>query len=262
VKPREFLCVAGAAAIALASCGEGSLETMQRSEDDPTIVAPTVASFAVERRISLSWPEDSCADEYIVESASGSVGSPIYSTAYRGKSALYQEDGCADQSLHLYRLTKVRGERNFGPSDSVLGVGSVTRQDAWEPNDVDSLATDLGYEKDANLYYFRSYGGVEVQDVDWYSIVVPPRMVAYVVVEQTMPKLSGTTTTWMRFAMKGQVSTPINDGVLIPLTNYAYGAQTIAFEIFPEAADFIGSGGPQGGNLIDYTVRVDRIDGI
>ena len=258
----SFFAVALAVALALGSCGDGSLQTMERSAEDPIIVPPTVASFSVERRISLSWPEDDCADEYVVESASGSVASPAYSVAYRGKDPGYQEEGCADQSLHLYRLIKLRAEREFGPSNPVLGVGSVTCHDAWEPNDAEDQATDLGYQKDANLFYFRSYGGMEVQDVDWYSITVPPRMVAYVIVEQTMPLLSGTTTTWMRFAMKGRVSTPIDNGVLIPLANYAYTAQTIAFEIFPEAADFIGSGGPQGGNLIDYTVRLDRIDSI
>lgn len=249
-------------AIALASCGSGALDSMERSAGDPTIVAPSVLSFAAERSISLSWPADPCADEYLLESASGSAAIPAYSVAYRGTGTNYREEGCVDQSLHLYRLSKMRGDRQFGPSASVLGVGSATCKDAWEPNDTADRATDLGYEKDVNLYYYRSYGGLEVQDEDWYSLKVPPRMVAYVVVTQTNPQLSGTTTTWMRFATPGQVSTPVNNGVLIALTNYAYTERTIAFEIFPEAADFIGSGGAQGGSLIDYTLRLDRIDSI
>jgi hypothetical protein len=262
VKCRAVFSIACAAALALASCGSGSLETMERSGEDPTVVSPTVDSFAEERMISLSWPEDPRADEYIVETASGSVGSPTYAVAYRGKVAGFREEGCADQSLHLYRLVKVRGEREFGPSDPVLGVGSVTRRDGAEPNDVEAQATDLGYEKSANLYYYRSYEGLEAQDVDWYSIELPPRMVAYIIVEQTRPKLSSTVTTWMCYALKGQGSTPVDNGVPIALYNYAYSVRTIAFEIFPKAADFIGSGGPQGGNLIDYTVRLDQINSI
>jgi hypothetical protein len=251
-----------ALALAAASCGEGPLEAMERSDADPEIVAPSVVSFAAERSIGLSWPEDPNADEYLVEEASGSEASPSYSVAYRGSRASFREDGCADQSLHLYRLVKLRGEREFGPSEPALGVGSVTCRDCWEPNDAESQATGLGYQKEANLYYYRSCGGLEVQDLDWYSIEVPPRMVAYLVVEQTMPKLSGSAPTWMLLAREGQVPVPIENGVLIALTNYAYESKALRFEIYPRAADFIGSGGPQGGSLIDYTVRLERIDGL
>jgi hypothetical protein len=260
--PLTLAASAIALALAAASCGDGPLEEMERRDADPEVVVPSVVSFAEERIISLSWPEDPDADEYLVEEASGSEPAPSYSIAYRGTRASFREEGCADQSLHLYRLVKLRGDRRFGPSEPALGVGSVTGRDGWEPNDSEPRATDLGYQKEANLYYYRSFGGLEVQDADWYSIEVPPRMVAYVVVEQTMPKLSGSAPTWMLLAREGQVPVPIENGALIALTNYAYEAQAMRFEIYPRAADFIGSGGPQGGSLIDYTVRLERIDGL
>lgn len=251
-----------AASITLASCGAGSLESMERSADDPMVVAPTVLSFAAQRSISISWPTDPCADEYVLESASGSAASPAYSVVYRGTDTSYQEEGCVDQSLHLFRLSKLRGDREFGPSAPVLGVGSVTCEDLWEPNDTADTATDLGYEKDANLYYYRSYGGLEVQDLDWYSLKVPPRMVAYVLVTQTSPVLANLEATGMNYAMPGQLSASIKNGALIALTNYAYTERTIAFEIFPNAAYFIGAGGTDGGSLIDYTVRLEQINSL
>jgi hypothetical protein len=251
-----------AIALVLASCGEGSIETMERSSDDPVVVAPTVSSFLAEREISLSWPEDDCADEYLLESASGGAATPSYAVLYKGKDTSFRMSGCEDQSLHLFRLVKLRGEKSFGPSNPVLGVGSSTCRDASEPNDSEASATDLGYQKSANLYYYRSFGGLEIQDVDWYSLKVPPRMVAYVVVEQTWPTLGGRASTWMYFAMKGQVPTPIANGQPIAIANYSYVEATMAFEILPFASDFVGTGGPQGGSLIDYTVRLEQINGL
>ncbi len=262
--PRAIRRAALAAALALAaaSCGEGPLDAMLRSAEDPVVVAPEAESFAAELTIGLSWPADDRADEYLLERASGSVPAPAYELAYRGRETSYRETACIDQGLYLYRLTKLRGSRVFGPSAAVLGIGSATRRDPWEPNDAEGLATDLGYQKAANLYYYRSYGGLELRDADWYSLRLPPRMVAYVVVEQTLPALSGTEATWMLFAAEGQVPTPVLNGTPIALPNYAYGERRLAFEILPHAADFIGSGGPQGGNLIDYSLRLVRIDAL
>jgi hypothetical protein len=262
MKPARIIALACSAALGLVGCGAGPLDTILRSSDDPKVVAPRVVSFAAENRISVSWPSDPCADEYVLEEASGSVSSPTYSVVYRGTSSAYEEGNCADQSLHLYRLTKMRGSRGFGPSEAVLGVGSAVTEDAQEPNDSDAEATDLGFEKSANLYYYNSYEGIELRDADWYSISVPPRMIAYVIVEQTMPALAGNGPTWMRLYMKGQVSTPIDNGVLIPLTNYSYATQTIKFEVYPEPAYFLGSGGPEGGSLINYKVWLAQIASI
>jgi len=252
--------VAAFAAIALAACGGGSLDSLGRAAGSPRPVTPSVSSFQAEGCISVAWPEDPCADEYLLEAASGSSASPAYSTVYRGAATDFRLSGCAAESLFLFRLVEVRGERAFGPSAPALGVGSGTCEDPWEPNDSAEVAAELGYEKAANLYYYRSYGGLEVQDVDWFSVRVPPRMKAYIVVRQLQPLLSARLTTWMRFAVKGQSPIEIVNGQPIAVANYSYSEQTIRFGIFPWPADFLGAGGPQGGCLVDYTVHIERFD--
>jgi hypothetical protein len=251
-----------AAALVCASCGSGPWSAIERSSDDPKVVAPTVVSFVRENRIGVSWPADPCAEEYVLEEASGSIGDPPYSVAYRGTSNHFEDTDCVDQSLHLYRLTKMRGSEAFGPSEVAMGVGSAVTRDAEEPNDEEAEATDLGYEKSANLYLYRSYKGIEIEDGDWYSIGVPPRMIAYVVVAQTNPAISGQEATWMSLYRPGQIPTPVANDAPIPLANYAYSTQRIAFAIFPRAENFFGASGSAGGSTINYVVKLYSIEAL
>jgi hypothetical protein len=251
-----MILIAWAGAFACASCGTGLLGTLERSIDDPTIAEPTVVSFAKENQIDVSWAADTRADEYILEAASGSDSSPSYSVVYQGTATQYEETNCVDQSLHLYRLTKTRGSKQFGPSQAALGVGSAVTTDAQEPNDDEASATDLGYEKDANLYYYRSYGGLELEDADWYSITIPPRMVARVVVVQTNPTITGNSDTWMYYYQKGILASPIFNDLPIEINNFAYSTQTITFKIYPRTEYFMGAGGAAGGSMINYSVKL------
>jgi len=187
----------------LYGCGQGGLlGDASRPIDDPEIGMPSVSSFVAENEVLVDWDRDDAADEYILEVSSGRIPSAS-EIAYRGRETSFLASGCGDQELFLFRLTKMRGEKSFGPSKSVLGVGSSARRDRFEPNDLETQAVDLGYIKSANLFYYRAYDGSEIGDQDWYSITVPPQMIAYVVIEQTDPEIEGTGQSSMLFYRPG-----------------------------------------------------------
>jgi len=246
--------------LALASCCDGHFDELGRTVEDPVVTAPTVVSFIHENEITVGWDEDPGADEYILEVSSGRISSP-YTIAYQGRMRSLVLQGCEDQGLYLFRLTKLRGRTPFGPSDTVLGVGSSVRRDEWEPNDREAESTDLGYAKRANIYYYRSYNGRETFDLDWYSLVVPPRMIAYIIVIQTNPAINGNNNTYLMLYQPGQLETQIPNNLPIALYNYSYSPQTIAFRIGPHAASCIsGIGTEGGGSTINYQIDLYRID--
>jgi hypothetical protein len=248
--------------LALASCCDGHFDELGRTVEDPVVTAPTVVSFIHENEITVGWDEDPGADEYILEVSSGRISSP-YTIAYQGRMRSLVLQGCEDQGLYLFRLTKLRGRTPFGPSDTVLGVGSSVRRDEWEPNDREAESTDLGYAKRANIYYYRSYNGRETFDLDWYSLVVPPRMKAYILVTQINPEPSGNSATYLMLYQPGRNETQIVNNSDIELTNYAYSAQKISLRIGPHRASFISDLNTEGGGLVvDYLIQLHQINNL
>ena len=249
------LRAAAFAMLVLAGCGPDLLVDLDRVEDDPVVTAPSAASFAAELTIDVSWDTDPGADRYVLERAADAVA-PVWAQVYAGIGTALRDTSCADQGRYLYRLTKTRGSRSFGPSAAVLGVGSATRADALEPNDTESLATDLAYDRSANLYYYRSYSAEVVQDRDWYTVTVPPRRIAEIVVTQAG---LAATDTYMMFALTGSVPQQIINNAALPIANSAYEARTFAFQIYPNPDEFVAGPSLAGGSTIDYTVSLYRI---
>jgi len=215
---------AGAMAIFLAGCSEGLLAELDRLAEDPSPSTPSVESFATELSISVTWPSDPAADEYVLERADDSV-TPVYAQVYRGDATFYTDTNCVDQGRYLYRLATVKGQKSFGPSAPALGVGSATCRDALEGNDSETRATALDYDRSANLYFYRSFTGAVVQDVDWYSVVVPPRRQANIVITQINPAPGGLTTALV-FYLKGMIPIPVTNSQAIPIYNTAYASAT------------------------------------
>jgi hypothetical protein len=134
--------VSAVAALCSVSCGAGLLSDMGRSLEDPRLAAPSVASFADEHRIDVSWAADADADLCVLERAPDAAV-PSWETIYRGTGTRYADTKCSDQGRYLYRLTELRGERSFGPSEAVPGVAGATCRDALEPDDEEPEATPL-----------------------------------------------------------------------------------------------------------------------
>lgn len=255
------LLVGAAFALGLVSCKGGLLSDMDRSVADPILVAPSVISFLCENEIEVSWPADANADVFVLERADDAPA-PAWSRVYAGAGTSYADRGVTGQGRYLYRLSKLRGERSFGPSEAVPGVASATCRDALEPDDEESEATPLASTLAANLFYysfaFRPNGlPIIVQDLDWYAVTVPPNRTANLVVTQLSPALAGgSTSTWMYLYRKGMNPQQIVNNQAIPFTNYSNAAATFLFKIYPVPANFPADG---GGAVVDYTVSLDSI---
>ncbi len=255
-----FVLCACALCVGLTGCGDGFLAAMGRIGADPAAVAPRVASFGTEYAISVSWDADPAAEEYILERATDAL-SPSWSVVYTGAGTSFDDTERTDQVRYLYRLTLTRGSRVFGPSDAVVGVGSAACKDSLEPNDSQDEATPLEYDRTANLYYYRSYAGETVEDTDWYSVSVPPRRIANVVV--TQKGLSGgSVSTFMYLYVKGSSPVTVMNNVAIPITNTSYETQEFLIRITPNPDQFIADPTLAGGSFIDYTVSLVSITGI
>ncbi len=246
--------VVPALSLALACCGDGLLDQMGRVLADPTPVTPHVASFESEYRIGVSWEPDEAAEKYVLEKADDAAN-PVYSVIYRGTATSFLDSDCADQRRYLYRLSKTRGDRLFGPSGHTVGIGSAACRDQLEPNDEESGATTLEYDRAANLYFYRSCDGAIVQDTDWYAVSVPPRRKANIVVTQN-GLVGGAVDTFMYFYLKGSVPEVIVNNEAIPIANPAYETRIFLFRISPNPDEFIADPTLAGGSFIDYVVSL------
>jgi len=180
----------------------GLLGDILRVNTDPVVEVPSVTSFEKEETIEITWNADPGADEYILYRAEDAV-IPVYKILYQGTSLSLTDTDVTGEHRYLYTLGKVRGTVLFGPSDPTLGVGSNVIQDNLEGNNIKEKATILVWDLDSNLYYYRSNDGEEIEDLDWYSIYVPPRRKAMIIV--TQDGLGSGADSWMNYYLEGHV---------------------------------------------------------
>ena len=248
--------LAGAIACAafLAGCAPGLLDALARTADDPVVESPSVASFLAEDRIDVRWEKDPGADSYVLERAAD-ASDPVYEAVYEGAGASWTDSGLSELGLYLYRLTKLRGGRSFGPSEPVLGVASAVSRDAYEPNDDEATATVLTYDRESNLFFYRACGGQTVRDEDWYSIDIPPRMRALIVITYDAVDEQ----TYLCFYEKGMEPQPVANGEPIEIENPAYDEAAFLFRIYPLGDSFVSEPTLGGGDLMNYTVSLYQI---
>ena len=243
----------------LLSCSEGLLSDILRVNTDPVVEGPSVVSFEKEETIEITWNSDPGADEYILYRAEDALV-PVYEILYQGTSLSLTDTDITGEHRYLYTLGKVRGTVLFGPFGPILGVGSNVIQDNLEGNNIKEKATTLVWDLDANLYYYRSNDGEEIEDFDWYSITVPPRRKAMIVV--TQDGLGSGADSWMNYYLEGHVTETIINSNAIPVENYSYEKKTFNFLISPNSSEFIGDPTLGGGGLINYRVSLNSIQSL
>jgi hypothetical protein len=246
--------------LALAACSEGLLSDLDRPARNPGPQVPAVVSFESELSVTVTWRDDDAADSYVLERApDGAV--PVYQAVHIGRATRFVDAQCEDQVRYLYRLLAVRGRRSFGPWGAALGVASGTCRDALESNDSEESATPLEYDRSANIFFYRSFGGDVVEDIDWYAIEVPPRRQANVVITQVNPAPGGLATALV-FYLKGSVPVPVTNSQAIAIANPSNARQTLVFRVSVDADEVISDPLLAGGATIDYTVSLASIVGL
>jgi len=241
------------------SCSEGLLSDMLRVNTDPVVEEPIVSSFEKEETIEIFWNTDPGADEYILYRAEDSL-IPVYEILYQGTSCSLIDTDITGEHRYLYTLGKIRGTVLFGPSDPILGVGSNVIQDKLEGNNIKEKASPLVWDLDANLYYYRSYNDEEIEDMDWYSVSIPPRRKAMIVV--TQEGLASGADSWMNFYLEGHVTETIVNSNAISVENYSYEETIFYFLFSPNSSEFIGDPTLGGGGLINYRVSLNSIQSL
>ena len=241
-----------------AGCSPGLLAELDRVQRDPTLSAPRVSSLDRECRIEVSWDTDAGAEEYILERAQDAVPG-VFREVYRGQGISYSDTDCQDQGRYLYRLSKVRGNRLFGPSGAVLGVASATCRDSLEPNDSEQQATELDYTRRANLFYYRATPspspGEVLQDDDWYAFAVPPQYTASLLVTQA-GLAQGSQYTFLYFYEKGTTPVHVVNNQLITVTNPSPEIRRVLFKLCLNPTDFMVDPTLGGGVQVDYQVSL------
>ncbi len=241
------------------SCTGGLLADMERISSDPVVAVPGVVSFVDELTIEISWDSDPGADRYVLYKAEDAV-SPVYEIFYQGSDLCVTDTDVTGEHRYLYTLGKLRGRELFGPSDPVMGVGSSVIRDSLEENDTKDSATALVWDLDANLYYYRSNDGEVSQDYDWYSISVPPRRRAMIIV--TQDGLGSGADSWMNYYLEGHSTETIVNSNAISIGNYSYAEETFYFLISPNSSEFIANPSLGGGSLINYRISLNSIESL
>jgi len=136
-------------------------------------------------------------------------------------------------------------------------------KDELEANDTKGTATKLVWDLDSNLYYYRSNDGVEIIDYDWYSITVPPRRRAMIVITQS--GLATGSDSWMECYLEGHVIAIVVNNNSIAIENTSYNEKTFYFQISPDSSDpteFIGNPAVGGGGFINYKISLNSIQSL
>ncbi len=255
---RKFL-ITGSVLLLLFSCTEGLLIDMERISSDPVVEVPRVVSFVEELTLEIAWDSDPGADKYILYKAEDALV-PVYEILYQGTELSVTDTDITGEHRYLYALGKVRGTVLFGPSDPVLGIGSSVIRDSLEGNNTKDKATSLVWDLDANIYYYRSNDGEVIEDYDWYSISVPPRRKAMIIVTQN--GLGSGSDSWMNYYLEGHVTETIVNSNAISVENYSYEEKPFYFLISPNSSEFIGNPALGGGGLINYRISLNSIESL
>lgn len=238
-------------------CEEGPLYEMDRLAEDPFIASPRSECFLMERCVELSWEEDPAADEYILRRAQDAA-QPNYQILYRGGKTSFQDVDLQHEQRYLYTLSKRKGKREFGPSEPSLGVGHDSIGDMWEPNDGKGEAAGLLFQLNANAYFYQDYHDNCLTDVDWYTLSIPPRHVAWVQIDQIRPEVGGENT-YLFFQQEGHSRIEFADNDPIEIYNYSMEERSFRFRVSPIPAKCIHELEVAGGTLIEYTVTLATI---
>lgn len=242
----------------LFSCSSGLYNELSRYVADPNISKPIVISFSEEKVVKINWEKDELADEYILYRALDSAVLN-FEELYRGTDCFYRDIDGTDREIYHYCLSKVRGTKIFEMSDSVTGVFSITTADIYENNDTKEQATLLRSDLIANIFGFRDTFYSEItSDEDWYSVIIPPRRTAHIILRQLSPAPSGENSHFDVY-VEGNPAEPVKNSGDIAITNTFDYDREYYFKFYPNAGKFFPLP-TTGGTIVSYQLSLGIIE--
>jgi hypothetical protein len=243
------LCLISVLAV---SCAPALWDEMGRFRDNPQVCPPRVVSFAEPGSIILCWDKDDCADEYILLRALDQDRQ--YSEVYRGTGLVYKDENVSVETRYLYALYKVRGSREFGPSLSVMGIGSFIQEDPCEDNDTRETAFPFTNNLLANTFGYKSIGHeYSLVDRDFYSLVVRPHMTATYSVN--VMGVSGNDPTGLEYQITYREPADVVDMGGIGFENNSSYSVTFIFSISPKDSEISQNAAEGGGRVFTYELN-------
>jgi hypothetical protein len=246
------------ALLALTNCSPGMYELLTRTMDDPVVVTPVIESFVKSYTIFAWWDSDAAADEYILERAADSSEALVWETVYKGNGTEYTDGGLGNDIMYIYRLSKRRGKETFGPSAEVAGVSSLISRDIYRNDTMEQAVRLETKDYIANIYYYRTYGGLEIIDEDWYYIEIPALRQASVVVNDSQVAEADKPTHFEYYEYSRDKNTvrQLRDFWII---NNELETKKYYFVLYPAKLEFIGATVPAGGKLVQYRISIGSI---
>jgi len=242
----------------LAGCSPGMYEMLHRTTDDPIIVKPLVESFVESNAIFASWDADEGADEYILERAEDNPVSLAYETVYKGTGTEYADNELEEGKRYIYRLSKRRGNETFGPSEEMFGVSSLVCRDIYRNDKMEDAVQLESKDYIANIFYYRTYGGLEIIDEDWYFIDIPPLRQASVVVNDSRVYESDTPTHFEYYEYARDYN-PVRQLKDFWIINNELETKRYYIKLYPAKLQFVGAGIPAGGDIVQYRISIGSI---
>jgi len=246
------------ALLALAGCSPGMYGMLHRTTDDPEVVKPIIISFMEPYAILARWDPDPAADEYILERAEDNPASLAYETVYEGADTEYADRELGDGLLYIYRLSKRRGKEVFGPSEEAAGISSLINRSMYTNNTMEQAARLETKDYIANLYYYRTYGGLEIAEEAWYYIDIPPLRQASVVVSDSQVAESDTPTHFEYYEY-GRDRHPVLHLSGFWIINPEMETKRYYFMLYPAKFQFITAALPVGGDTVMYRISIGQI---
>ncbi len=249
------ICMVVPVAAIVSSCGSELFGVLSRDAGDPAVVAPRAYSMERPLAVTVRWAADEAADFFALERKEDTESSR-YVEVYRGTETGFVET--LAEGRYYYRLTKVRGERPFGPSSPAFAVASPVTRDEYEPNDDMETACPLESAVVASLFYFRGSDGQTVSDSDWYRVSLPPRSVARISLTDYAIEGGEEDTHFVAYRA-GLADRVVHNMHPFEIENDANVRREMFFAIKPNAVKFIPSV-DSGGRVIAYRLVVERIE--
>jgi hypothetical protein len=226
--------------------------------NDPVIVEPVIESFMISNAILAWWDADPAADEYILERAEDNPIAKIFEIVYSGVDTEYADHGLGDNKRYIYRLSKRRGKQIFGPSAEVAGVSSLVSRDIYKNDTMEQAVRLESIDIIANMYYYRTYCGLEVIDEDWFYIEIPPLRQASVVVNDSQVEESDRPTHFEYYEV-GRDRNPVRQLRDFWIINNELETKRYYFVLYPAKPQFVGVGIPAGGKIVQYRISIGSI---